>query len=91
MKHDMVSEKKIEGKVEAQTHVRAETDDLSRDDTREVPEMIIIREAARRTGLSYDFLRKACLRGEIVHIRAGTKFLINFGKLTEWLNSSKGV
>ena len=55
-----------------------------------IPEMVTLREAASRTGLSYDFLRKSCLTGKIVHIRAGSKFLINFGRLLEWLNSSCG-
>jgi len=56
-----------------------------------VPEMITIREAAKRTGLSYEFLRKSCASGKIVHIRVGTgKYLINFGWLISWLESSKG-
>lgn len=58
----------------------------------EVPEMVSIREAARRTGLSYDFLRKSCLAGRIVHIRIGTgKFLINYRWLVSWMESSRGV
>ena len=56
-----------------------------------VPEMITLKEASRRTGLSYDCLRKWCLHGKIVHIRIGNgKFLINFGRLVEWLNTSCG-
>ena len=56
-----------------------------------VPEMVTIKEASSRTGLSYDFLRKSCLSGKIVHIRIGNgKFLINFGRLVEWLNTSCG-
>lgn len=56
-----------------------------------VPEMVSIREAARRTGLSYDFLRKSCLAGKIVHIRVGTgKFLINFGWLVSWMATTRG-
>lgn len=56
-----------------------------------VPEMITIKEASKRTGLSYDSLRKMCLSGKIVHIRIGNgKFLINFGRLVEWLNTSCG-
>ncbi len=51
-----------------------------------VPEMIPLREASSRTGLSYDFLRKLCLTGRIVFIRAGSKYLVNFGKLCEFLN-----
>ncbi len=59
--------------------------------TCEVPEMITIREASDRTGLSYDALRKMCLKRKIVHIRVGSgKFLINFGKLIEFLNTSNG-
>jgi excisionase family DNA binding protein len=55
-------------------------------DERTVPTMLTLREAAKRTGLSYDFLRKLCLRGEIVHVRAGAKFLVNFEKLLDFLN-----
>ncbi len=56
--------------------------------TQIVPEMVTIREASRRTGLSYDFLRKACLNGKIVHIKAGSKYLINFGRLVDWLETA---
>ncbi len=56
--------------------------------TQIVPEMVTIREASRRTGLSYDFLRKACLTGKIVHIKAGSKYLINFGRLVDWLETA---
>ncbi len=56
-----------------------------------VPEMVSIREASRRSGLSYDFLRKECLRGNLVHIRVGTgKFLINFDYLVEQMNTAHG-
>lgn len=51
------------------------------------PEMIPLKEAARRTGLAYGCLRGMCIRGEIVHLRAGNKYLINAGKLAEYLNS----
>ncbi len=56
-----------------------------------IPEMITLREASRRTGLSYDFLRKGCLEGRFIHIRAGHKFLINFGKLCDALNGEGGA
>ena len=56
-----------------------------------IPEMIPILEVHRRHPyLSYDFLRKCCLAGKIVHVRAGSKFLINYGRLVEWLNTSYG-
>ena len=56
-----------------------------------IPDMIPIAEVCKRIpGLSYDFVRKGCLAGKIVHIRAGTKFLVNFGRLVEWLNTTHG-
>lgn len=56
-----------------------------------IPEMVSVKEASRRTGLSYDFLRKECLRGNLVHIRVGAgKFLINFDFLVEQMNSARG-
>ena len=51
-----------------------------------IPTMLSLREAAKRTGLSYDYLRKACNRNEIVHVRCGNKILINLEKLIEHLN-----
>lgn len=56
-----------------------------------IPEMVTIQEASKRTGLSYDYLRKSCLAGRIVHIRIGHgKYLINFGWLINWLNTTYG-
>ncbi|MCI8401112.1 MAG: excisionase family DNA-binding protein [Lachnospiraceae bacterium] len=51
--------------------------------------MITITQAAAETGLSYDHLRKLCLRGEIVHVKAGRKFLINKEKLIGFLNNGE--
>ena len=48
--------------------------------------MITIKEAAARTGLSYDYIRKLCLQGKIVFRKVGNKRLINMGKLAEYLN-----
>lgn len=55
-------------------------------DTR-YPEMVSLREAAARTGLSYYFLRNACHKGEIPFIWAGRSLKVNFSKLSEMLNS----
>ena len=56
-----------------------------------IPEMVTLKEASRRTGISYDFLRKECLKGNLVHIRIGNgKRLINFGFLVEQLNTARG-
>ena len=60
-------------------------------DSNKIPDMISVREAANRTGLSYDYLRKSCLAGRIIHVRVGHgKFLINFDWLVEWLNTTHG-
>ena len=53
-------------------------------------EMLTLRETSERTRLSYDALRKMCLRNEIVHIRVGSKFLVNFDKLIEYLQDAHG-
>ena len=52
-----------------------------------IPEMVTIRETSRRTGLSYDCIRKLCLSGEIVFMRVGRKYFVNFGKFCEFLNN----
>lgn len=54
-----------------------------------IPEMITINEASKRTGLSYDCLRKMCIAKQIVFIRSGTKYLINFSKLCDFLNGGE--
>ena len=48
-------------------------------------EMITLREASKRTGLSYDRLRKMCLANEIAHFRTGKKFLLNWYLLRDML------
>ena len=52
-----------------------------------VPTMLTLQETSSRTGVSYDWLRKLCLQGKIVHIRCGNKYLINFEKLVDYLNT----
>ena len=42
-----------------------------------IPVMLGLREAAERSGLSYSALRLMCIRGEIVHVRVGKKYLVN--------------
>jgi len=54
-----------------------------------VPTMVTIKKAAELTGLSYNCLRKLCISQQIVHIKAGSKFLINLEKLTEYLNQGE--
>lgn len=56
-----------------------------------IPEMVTIKEASRRTGLTYSCIHKMALDGKIVHIRVGRRFYINFGKLCEFLNNQYGT
>ena len=56
-----------------------------------VPTMITLKEAVKRTGLSYSFLRKACSSGEIVSVKCGRKYLVNLEKLVDFLNGKEVV
>lgn len=51
-----------------------------------LPQMRTIKEMTELTGLSYTFLRKLCLQNEIVHIRTGKKYLINYDRFVDYLN-----
>ena len=52
-----------------------------------VPTMLSIKELANITHLSYNFIRQLCLKNEITYIKAGTKYLINYEKFIEYLNT----
>ena len=54
-----------------------------------IPTMVGLKRASEMTNVSYDFLRKLCLQNKIVYVRAGTKYLINFEKLIEYLNQGE--
>ena len=53
------------------------------------PTMVTIKEASARTGMSYDSIRKLCLRGEIVHVKCGTKYMVNYEKFVSFLNGEE--
>lgn len=52
-----------------------------------VPVMITIAQASTESGLSYDCIRRLCLQGKLVHVKAGRKYLINKEKLADYLNT----
>lgn len=54
--------------------------------TDNVPEMVSIREAASRTGLAEDCIRRWCLQNKIVYVMSGKKYYVNFSLLCEFLN-----
>ena len=51
--------------------------------------MVTLREASNRTGISYDRLRKMCINGQVIHIKTGRKFLLNWDKLVDYLNTGE--
>jgi excisionase family DNA binding protein len=54
----------------------------------DVPVMWDLREAAEKTPLSYDHVRRLCLQNKIKHVRVGergTKILVNAESLVAWL------
>ena len=56
-----------------------------------IPTMVTIKEAAKKTGLSYYYNRKLCLEKKVVHITAGRKVLINEEKFINFLNGEQEV
>lgn len=55
------------------------------------PRMESIAETARLFGLPVHFIRQKVTRGEIVAVRAGSRYLVNVDKLAEYLNSSRVI
>lgn len=56
-------------------------------DEQPIPTMLTINEVAKRTNLSYNFVYKLCKNNEIIYVKAGCKYLINFEKFLEFLNT----
>ena len=59
-----------------------------------IPEMTSLKDASKRTGLSYTSLRKMCNEGKCPHIRIGTgrnaSIKINLSALCRMLNGEEG-
>ncbi|MCH5257023.1 MAG: DNA-binding protein [Lachnospiraceae bacterium] len=49
--------------------------------------MKTITEVENETGLSYRLLLTLCKENKVAHIKAGRKFLINYEKLIDYLNT----
>lgn len=54
--------------------------------TPHMPEMLSPEEVSERSGFPYSTIRKMCLKGEIVHIRVGRRYYINWDKFCQRLN-----
>lgn len=53
-----------------------------------VPRMATIKETAKTFSLSEHFVRQLVISGTIVATRTGNKYLVNLGKLAEYLNTT---
>ena len=56
---------------------------------RNLPTMKSIKEMVELTGLPYSFLRNLCVQNRIVHIKTGKKYLINYERFIDFLNSGE--
>lgn len=56
---------------------------------KKLPNMKSIKEMTQLTGLSYSFLRQLCLQNKIIHIRTGKKYLINYDRFIDYLNTGE--
>lgn len=56
-----------------------------------IPTMVTPGKAAELTGLAADHIRGLCKMGKIVHVKAGSKFLINLELFVEYLNKGEQV
>lgn len=50
------------------------------------PQMKTIQQLADESGIAYGAIRRWCLEGKIVFVKAGTKYLINVEKFYNFLN-----
>ena len=51
-----------------------------------IPIMLTIKEAAERVHLSVHFIRTLVWEDKIPYVKAGNKYLVNLGKLVDYLN-----
>lgn len=54
--------------------------------TQKIPRMLGIRETAQLFGLPQHFVRQLVIKGEIISVKAGNRYLVNCDKLVEYLN-----
>ena len=57
--------------------------------TKCLPRMKTIKEMVDLTGLPYTFFRGLCVQNKIVYIKTGKKYLINYDRFIDYLNSGE--
>lgn len=55
---------------------------------KDIPHMETIKAAAKLLGLPEHFVRQKVISGEIVAVKAGSKYLVNVDKFIEYLNTT---
>lgn len=53
-----------------------------------IPHMATIKETAKLFGLAEHFVRQLVIKGEVVAVKAGCKYLVNIDRLAEYLNTN---
>lgn len=53
-----------------------------------IPHMETIKTTAKMFGLAEHFVRQLVIKGEVVAVKAGCKYLVNVDKLAEYLNTN---
>lgn len=61
----------------------------SPDETQTIPKMVTVKEAAKLTGMTEYFIRNKLRNNEIVYVKTGTKYLINFNLFIDFLNGKQ--
>lgn len=59
------------------------------DETQTIPKMVTVKEAAKLTGMTEYFIRSKLRNNEIVYVKTGTKYLINFNLFVDFLNGKQ--
>lgn len=54
-----------------------------------IPVMLTIKETSEKSGIPYSAIRKMCLCDEIVFIKTGRKFLVNWDRFVDYLNGKE--
>jgi len=52
-----------------------------------VPQMTTINETAKLANVSVHFVRQLAIQNRVVHVKTGRKYLINFDRFIDYLNS----
>lgn len=91
LEHLMLKQKKIAEEIEKivreLTQNNIEDEKIGTQPSEDnVPKMIPLKQASEQTGLSYYALRGLCLENKIIYVKSGSKYLVNFGSLVDFLN-----